>query len=54
MEEDKYTGHAGQSVKGRTTITMLSPTQHTVKYEMADGKGGYTTIVEGKAAKVGR
>ena len=51
MVEDKY---AGKSVKGRTTITMLSPTEHTSKYEMADGKGGYTTIVEGKATKVGR
>ena len=45
---------AGISVKGRTTVTMLSPTQFTSKYEMADGKGGYTTIVEGKATKVGR
>ena len=51
MVEDKY---AGKAIKGRTTITMLSPTEHTVKYEMADGKGGYTTIVEGKATKVGR
>ena len=48
MVEDKY---AGKAVKGRTTITMLSPTQYTVKYEMADEKGGYTTIVEGKATK---
>jgi hypothetical protein len=51
MVEDKY---AGQSVKGRTTITMLSPTEYTSKYDMADGKGGYTTLVEGKATKVGR
>jgi hypothetical protein len=51
MVEDKY---AGQSVKGRTTITMLSPTQYTSKYEMADGKGGYTTLVEGKATKEAR
>ena len=49
MVEDKY---AGKSVKGRTTITVLSPTQYTARYEMADGKGGYTTIVEGKATKV--
>jgi hypothetical protein len=48
MVEDKY---AGKSVKGRTTVTILSPTQQTSKYEMADGKGGYTTIVEGKATK---
>ena len=51
MVEDKWLGKA---VKGRTTITMLSPTEYTSKYEMADGKGGYTTIVEGKATKVGR
>ena len=51
MVEDKY---AGKSVKGRTTVTILSPTQYTIKYEMADEKGGYTTIVEGKATKVGR
>ena len=51
MVEDKF---AGKAIKGRTTSTMLSPTEHTSKYEMADGKGGYTTIVEGKATKVGR
>jgi hypothetical protein len=51
MVEDKV---AGIAVKGRTTMTMLSPTQYTAKYEMADGKGGYTTLVEGKATKVGR
>jgi hypothetical protein len=48
MVEDKF---AGKAVKGRTTITTLSPTQYTIKYEMADGKGDYTTIVEGKATK---
>ena len=37
-----------------TTVTTLSPTQYTFKYEMADEKGGYTTIVEGKATKDGR
>jgi hypothetical protein len=48
MVEDKF---AGKAIKGRTTITMLSPTESTNKYEMADGKGGYTTLVEGKATK---
>ena len=48
MVEDKVFGKAA---KGRTTITMLSPTEYTSKYEMADGKGGYTTLVEGKATK---
>jgi hypothetical protein len=51
MVEDSF---AGKAVKGRTTITMLSPTEYTSKYEMADGKGGYTTMVESKATKVGR
>jgi hypothetical protein len=49
MVEDRF---AGKAVKGRTTITMLSPTEYTSKYEMADGKGGYTTLVEGKGTKV--
>jgi len=48
MEEDKF---AGNAIQGRTTVTMSSPTQYTMKYEMADGKGGYTTLVEGKATK---
>jgi hypothetical protein len=51
MVEDKL---AGEAVKGRTTVTTLSTTQYTFKYEMADGKGGYTTLLEGKATKVGR
>jgi len=51
MVEDSF---AGKVVKGRTTVTMVSPTETTSKYEMADGKGGYTTIVEGKSTKVGR
>ena len=51
MVEDKF---AGNAIKGRTTVTILSPTQYTSKYEMADEKGGYTTIVEGKATKDGR
>jgi len=49
MVEDKI---PGKVVKGRTTITVLSPTQYTSKYEMDDGKGGYTTILEGKATKI--
>jgi hypothetical protein len=51
MVEDSF---AGKAVKGRTTITMLSPTQYTSKYEMADGKGGYIAIIEGTATKDGR
>jgi hypothetical protein len=51
MVEDKF---AGKAIKGRTTITMSSPSQYTIKYEMADEKGGYTTITEGTATKVAR
>ncbi len=51
MVEDKF---GGKAIKGRTTITMVSPTQYTAKYEMADERGGYTTILEGKAVKNGR
>lgn len=51
MVEDKF---AGKAIKGRTTVTISSPTQYTAKYEMADEKGGYTTILEGKATKDGR
>ncbi len=49
MVEDKF---AGNAVKGRTTVTMSTPTQYTIKYEMADEKGGYTGILEGTATKV--
>ena len=51
MVDDKY---AGKSIKGRTTITTLSPTEYTSKYELADEKGGYTTIIEGKVTKDAR
>ena len=50
MVDDKF---AGNAFKGRTTITMSSTTQYTMKYEMADEKGGYTTILEAKATKDG-
>ena len=49
MVDDKF---AGRSIKGRTTLTVSSPTQYTARYEMADAKGGYTTILEAKATKV--
>jgi uncharacterized protein DUF1579 len=51
MVEDKF---AGNAIKGRTTVTVLSASQYTFRYEMADEKGGYTTILEGKATKDGR
>ena len=49
MVEDKVFGKA---VKGRTTITIKSASQFTIKYEMADANGRYTTITEGTATKV--
>jgi len=49
MIEDKLFGKA---VKGRTTITTLSASQYTLKYEMLDANGRYVTIQEGTATKV--
>lgn len=49
MLEDKW---LGQAVKGRTTVTVKSAFQFTVKYEMLDPNGRYVTIVEGTATKV--
>jgi hypothetical protein len=49
MVEDKVSGIA---VRGRTTITIKSPSQFVIKYEMADESGRYTTLVEGTATKV--
>ena len=49
MIEDKVFGRAA---KGRTTITTLSPSQYTQKYEMLDANGRYVTIQEATATKV--
>ena len=49
MEEDKF---AGNAIKGRTTVTILSASQYTSKYEMLDANGRYVTLVEGTATKV--
>ena len=49
MIEDKW---MGQAIKGRTTITVKSGSQFTIKYEMADANGRYTTITEGTSTKV--
>jgi hypothetical protein len=49
MLEDKVFGKA---VKGRTTITILSASQYTSKYEMLDANGRYVTFTEGTATKV--
>ncbi len=49
MLEDKWLGHA---VKGRTTVTVKSASQFTVKYEMLDPNGRYVTLTEGTSTKV--
>jgi hypothetical protein len=49
MIEDKWLGEA---VKGRTTITMLSASRYTRRYEMLDANGRYVTMLEGTATKV--
>jgi len=42
---------AGKTIKGRFTATTTSPTSYTFKYEMADDKGAYSVVEEGKATK---
>ena len=49
MLEDKW---FGQAFKGRTTVTVKSASQFTVKYEYLDPNGSYVTISEGTATKV--
>jgi hypothetical protein len=49
MLEDKVFGKAA---KGRTTITILSASEYTSKYEMLDANGRYVTLTEGTATKV--
>jgi len=47
--EDKW---LGQALKGRTTVTVKSDSQSTVKYEYLDPNGSYVTLVEGTSTKV--
>jgi Protein of unknown function (DUF1579) len=49
MLEDKWFGKA---FKGRTTVTVKSPSQFTSKYEYLDPNGGYVTVTEGTSTKV--
>ena len=49
MLEDKW---FGKVVKGRTTVTLKSASQFTVKYEMLEANGSYVTMTEGTATKV--
>ncbi len=41
----------GKLVKSRFTINEVSPTSQTFKFEMADEKGAWQVITEGKATK---
>jgi hypothetical protein len=42
----------GQVMKGRYTITVVSPTAYNFKYELAPEGGNYSTVMDGKATKV--
>jgi hypothetical protein len=43
----------GIVVKGRYTITLTSPNSYDFKSEVANPKGGWVTVMEGKATRVG-
>jgi Protein of unknown function (DUF1579) len=38
-------------MKGRYTVTQLSPTSYNFKFEMAPERGDFATVMEGKATK---
>ena len=38
-------------MRGRYTVTVVSPTAYTFKFEMAPEGGDYATVMEGKASK---
>ena len=42
---------AGKLIKGRATISIASPSSYTYKFEIADDKGAFITIEDGKATK---
>ncbi len=42
----------GIVVKGRYTVTLVSPTSYTFKSEVARPGGGWSTVMEGKATRV--
>ncbi len=41
----------GVVVKGRYTITLVSPTSYTFKSEVATPSGGWSSVIEGKATR---
>lgn len=56
VEGDTWTWNSeekagGKIIKGRFTIQEVSPTSYTFKYDMADDKGAWNNVMEGKATK---
>jgi hypothetical protein len=41
----------GETIKSRWVMTESSPTEYTFKWEMADDKGTWATLAEGKSTK---
>lgn len=41
----------GQTLKGRYTMKVLSPTSYTFKYEMSQDGTTWTTAMDGKSTK---
>jgi hypothetical protein len=41
----------GQTMKGRYSVKVLSPTSYTMKYEMSTDGTNWNTVMEGKATK---
>ena len=41
----------GKVIKGRFIIKEVSPTSYTFKWDMADDKGGWSNVMDGKSTK---
>ena len=41
----------GKKVKNRYALTQVSPTEYTFRWQMADEKGAWTTLMEGTSRK---
>jgi hypothetical protein len=41
----------GKTIKSQSIMTEASPTDYTFKWEMADEKGNWVTLAEGKSTK---
>lgn len=42
----------GKMIKSRYLMKQVSPTEYTFAWQMGDGKGGFTTVMEGTSRKV--